>query len=36
MLGTKLNVKSFLERVGQELQRLNPDEVQSLADAIFV
>jgi D-sedoheptulose 7-phosphate isomerase len=35
MLGTKLNVKSFLERVGQELQRLNPDEVQSLADAIF-
>ena len=35
MLGTKLNVQPFLERVGQELLRVNPAEVQALADAIY-
>jgi D-sedoheptulose 7-phosphate isomerase len=34
MLGTKLNVRSFLDRVGQELLRIDPAEVQALADAI--
>src|SRR5712692_3270964 len=34
MLGTKLNVRPFLERAGQELLRINPAEVQALADAI--
>src|SRR5438132_3669194 len=34
MLGTKLEVRPFLERVGQELLRLNPAEVQALANAI--
>ena len=34
MLGTKLDVRPFLERVGQELQRLDPGEVRALADAI--
>src|SRR5438477_6349971 len=34
MLGTQLEVRPFLERVGQELLRLNPAEVQALADAI--
>lgn len=35
MLGTQLPVRPFLERVGQELLRINPAEVQTLADAIF-
>jgi len=34
MLGTKLDARSFLERVGQELLRINPSEVKALADAI--
>jgi D-sedoheptulose 7-phosphate isomerase len=34
MLGIHLNAGSFLERVGQELLRVNPAEVQALADAI--
>jgi D-sedoheptulose 7-phosphate isomerase len=34
MLGTKLDVRPFFERVGQELQRLEPSEVRALADAI--
>jgi D-sedoheptulose 7-phosphate isomerase len=34
MLGIKLNVPAFLERVGQELRRVDPAEVQALADAI--
>ncbi len=34
MLGTKMDVRPFLERVGQELQRLDPAEVRALADAI--
>src|SRR5438105_2959254 len=35
MLGTKLDVRPFLERVGQELLRLDPAEVRALADAIY-
>jgi D-sedoheptulose 7-phosphate isomerase len=35
MLGTKLDVQPFLERVGRELLRLNPAEVTNLADAIY-
>jgi D-sedoheptulose 7-phosphate isomerase len=34
MLGTKLDTRAFLARVGQELLRINPEEVQALADAI--
>ncbi len=35
MLGTKLDVRPFLERIGQELLRVNPAEVQALVDAIY-
>jgi D-sedoheptulose 7-phosphate isomerase len=35
MLGTKLNAVQFLERVGQELRRIDPAEVKALADAIY-
>ena len=35
MLGTKLDVRPFLDRVAQELNRINPAEVQVLADLIF-
>ena len=35
MLGTTLDARSFLERVGQELLRIDPAEVKALADAIF-
>jgi len=35
MLGIKLDVRPFLERVGQELARVDPREVQALADAIY-
>src|SRR5438132_2527897 len=34
MLGTKLDVRPFLERVGRELLQINPAEVRALADAI--
>src|SRR5438105_12301290 len=34
MLGTKLDARSFLERVGEELQKVDPGEVKALADAI--
>jgi D-sedoheptulose 7-phosphate isomerase len=34
MLGTKLDARPFLERVGQELLRIDPAEVKALADAI--
>jgi D-sedoheptulose 7-phosphate isomerase len=34
MLGTSLDVRPFLERVGQELLRVNPAEVKALADAM--
>ena len=35
MLGTTLDVHPFLQRVGQELLRLNPAEVKALADAMY-
>lgn len=35
MLGIKLDARQFLERVGQELERIDPAEIQTLADAIF-
>src|SRR6516165_4780628 len=35
MLGTKLDVPAFLDRVGQELLRIDPAEVKALADSIF-
>jgi D-sedoheptulose 7-phosphate isomerase len=35
MLGTKLNARAFLERVGRELLQVDPREVQALADAIW-
>ena len=34
MLGTTLDVRPFLERVGQELLRIDPAEVRALADAV--
>jgi D-sedoheptulose 7-phosphate isomerase len=34
MLGTKLDVMPFLDRVANELQRIDPHEVRMLADAI--
>lgn len=34
MLGAKLGVRDFLERAGQELLRIDPAEVQTLADSI--
>jgi D-sedoheptulose 7-phosphate isomerase len=34
MLGAKLDVRPFFDRVGQELLRLEPSEVRALADAI--
>jgi D-sedoheptulose 7-phosphate isomerase len=35
MLGTKLDVQPFLERVGRELLQINPAEVKALADAVY-
>ena len=35
MLGTKLDARSFLERIGQELLRIDAGEVRALADAIY-
>lgn len=35
MLGIKLNPKEFLRRVGQELERIDPAQVENLADLIF-
>lgn len=35
MLGVQLDVKAFLDRVGAELNRLDPAEIKSLADAIY-
>jgi D-sedoheptulose 7-phosphate isomerase len=35
MLGTTLDARAFLERVGQELLRVDPAEVKALADAIY-
>ena len=35
MLGIKLTPMQFLDRVGEELRKIDPVQVQSLADAIF-
>src|SRR5258708_15083176 len=35
MIGTQLGVRAFLERAGQELLRIDPSEVQALADAVY-
>ncbi len=35
MLGTQLDPRAFLDRAAQELLRINPAEVQALADAIY-
>jgi len=35
MLGTKLDVRPFLERVGRELMRVDPAEIKALADAMY-
>ena len=35
MLGIKLDPRHFLDRVAQELARINPAEVKALADAIY-
>src|SRR5262249_43148881 len=35
MLGTTLDVRTFLERVGKELLRIDPAEVKALADAMY-
>jgi D-sedoheptulose 7-phosphate isomerase len=35
MLGIKLNPRQFLDRVGEELMKINPAQVQALADAIY-
>jgi D-sedoheptulose 7-phosphate isomerase len=35
MLGIKLDVRSFLERVGEELRRIDPGQVKALADAVY-
>lgn len=35
MLGSRVGVRPFLEKVSQELQRINPDEVKALSDAMY-
>lgn len=35
MLGVSLSPKQFLQRVAVELDRIDPDAIQSLADAVF-
>lgn len=35
MLGIKLSPRQFLERVGLELQKIDPAQVQALADAVW-
>lgn len=35
MLGIKLNPRQFLERIGEELLRIDPAEVQALADLMY-
>jgi D-sedoheptulose 7-phosphate isomerase len=35
MLGVKLTPRAFLERVGRELERIDPAQVEALSDAIF-
>jgi D-sedoheptulose 7-phosphate isomerase len=35
MLGVKLNPRAFLDRVSQQLAKINPGELQALADVIY-
>jgi D-sedoheptulose 7-phosphate isomerase len=35
MLGAKMDARSFLERVGHELARIEPGQVKALADAVY-
>lgn len=35
MLGVTLTPRAFLDRVGRELERIDPIQIQKLADAIF-
>lgn len=35
MLGIKLNPRQFLDRVGEELMKIDPAQLQELADAIY-
>ncbi len=35
MLGIQLDVQAYLERVGKELNRIDPQEVRALADAVY-
>jgi D-sedoheptulose 7-phosphate isomerase len=35
MLGTTLDVRPFLDRIGKELLRIDPDEVKALADLVY-
>ena len=35
MIGVKMTPRSFLDRVGQELEKIDPGQVQNLADRIF-
>jgi len=35
MLGIKLSPRQFLDRVGEELQKIDPAQLQALADAIY-
>jgi D-sedoheptulose 7-phosphate isomerase len=35
MLGIKLSPRAFLDRVGAELQKIDPAQIQNLADAVF-
>lgn len=35
MLGVNLSPRAFLDRVGKELERIDPAQVQALADAIY-
>jgi D-sedoheptulose 7-phosphate isomerase len=35
MLGIKLSPREFLDRVGAELQKIDPAQIQNLADAVF-
>src|SRR5262249_15981232 len=35
MLGTTLNPRAFLDRIGEELRKIDPAEVQALADACW-
>ena len=35
MLGIKLSPRQFLDRVGQELQKIDPAQIEALADAVY-